>query len=85
MPNQRDAAKEIERLRTKSAGTSASITSRTIPKFPMPHSTGSWNRLKELEAQYPSLVTPDSPTVRVGGARPRGLSKSPPRHADGQS
>jgi DNA ligase (NAD+) len=28
------------------------------------------NRLKELEAAFPELVTPDSPTVRVGG-RPR--------------
>ncbi|MGB9244962.1 MAG: hypothetical protein WCC03_16545, partial [Candidatus Acidiferrales bacterium] len=25
------------------------------------------NRLKELEAQHPDLVTADSPTVRVGG------------------
>jgi len=25
------------------------------------------NRLKELEKQYPQLVTPDSPTMRVGG------------------
>ena len=28
------------------------------------------NRLKELEAAYPELVTADSPTVRVGG-KPR--------------
>src|SRR5256885_16241492 len=27
------------------------------------------NRLRELEAAHPELVTPDSPTVRVGGAR----------------
>jgi DNA ligase (NAD+) len=26
------------------------------------------NRLKELETTYPELITPDSPTVRVGGA-----------------
>jgi DNA ligase (NAD+) len=25
------------------------------------------NRLKELEAAYPELITPDSPTIRVGG------------------
>ena len=31
------------------------------------------NRLKELEAQYPGLVTPDSPTVRVGGAPRKAL------------
>ena len=32
------------------------------------------NRLKEVEAAYPSLVTPDSPTVRVGGAPREGFT-----------
>src|SRR3979411_2334979 len=32
------------------------------------------NRLKELEAAYPELVTPDSPTIRVGGAPREGFS-----------
>ncbi len=27
-----------------------------------------FNRLRELETQYPALITPDSPTQRVGGA-----------------
>jgi DNA ligase (NAD+) len=31
-------------------------------------------RLKELEAAHPELVTPDSPTVRVGGAPREGFS-----------
>src|SRR5437867_9580430 len=31
------------------------------------------NRLKELEKEHPSLVTPDSPTVRVGGAPREGF------------
>jgi DNA ligase (NAD+) len=31
------------------------------------------NRLKELEADYPDLVTPDSPTARVGGAPREGF------------
>jgi len=31
-------------------------------------------RLKELETAYPSLVTPDSPTVRVGGAPREGFT-----------
>jgi len=31
------------------------------------------NRLKELEAEHPELVTPDSPTVRVGGAPREGF------------
>jgi DNA ligase (NAD+) len=33
------------------------------------------NRLKELEAAHPELVTPDSPTVRVGGAPREGFTK----------
>jgi len=37
------------------------------------------NRLKELEAAYPELVTPDSLTVRVGGAPREGFSTV--RHA----
>src|SRR3974377_35006 len=32
------------------------------------------NRLKELEAQYPHLVTPDSPSVRVGGTPREGFT-----------
>jgi len=37
------------------------------------------NRLKELEAAHPELVTPDSPTVRVGGAPREGFTQV--RHA----
>jgi len=37
------------------------------------------NRLKELEAAHPELVTPDSPTVRVGGAPREGFQTV--RHA----
>jgi DNA ligase (NAD+) len=37
------------------------------------------NRLKELEAAYPELVTPDSPTVRVGGPPREGFQTV--RHA----
>ena len=37
------------------------------------------SRLKELEAAYPELVKPDSPTVRVGGAPREGFSAV--RHA----
>jgi DNA ligase (NAD+) len=37
------------------------------------------NRLKEIEAAHPELVTPDSPTVRVGGAPREGFTTV--RHA----
>lgn len=35
------------------------------------------NRLKNLEAEHPSLVTPDSPTQRVGGKPREGFVKTP--------
>ena len=37
------------------------------------------NRLKEVEAQFPELRTPDSPTIRVGGAPREGFTTV--RHA----
>src|SRR6476620_7057697 len=33
------------------------------------------NRLKKLEAEHPALVTPDSPTQRVGGKPREGFAK----------
>lgn len=36
---------------------------------------GLFNELKELEAEYPDLVTPDSPTQRVGGVLKGGFQK----------
>jgi DNA ligase (NAD+) len=35
------------------------------------------NRLKALEAEHPSLITPDSPTQRVGGKPAEGFLKTP--------
>jgi DNA ligase (NAD+) len=35
------------------------------------------NRLKELEAEHPELVTPDSPSQRVGGKPREGFVKTP--------
>src|SRR5437764_6162747 len=34
------------------------------------------NRLKKLEAEQPELVTPDSPTQRVGGKPKEGFAKT---------
>src|SRR2546425_1966064 len=42
-------------------------------------------RLQELERQYPELVTPDSPTQRVGGGTRRGIHEGPPCCAHAQS
>ncbi|MEO8726865.1 MAG: NAD-dependent DNA ligase LigA [Acidobacteriaceae bacterium] len=38
---------------------------------------GLMNRLKSLEAKHPQLVTPDSPTQRVGGKAAEGFAKVP--------
>src|SRR5438067_11863969 len=35
------------------------------------------NQLKKLEAEHPELITPDSPTQRVGGKPREGLVKVP--------
>ena len=35
------------------------------------------NRLKALEAEHPELITPDSPTQRVGGKPKEGFVKTP--------
>jgi len=42
------------------------------------------NRLKELEAAHPELVTPDSLTVRVGGAPREGFTKGAACATDAQ-
>ena len=36
-----------------------------------------YNRLRALEAAYPELITPDSPTQRVGGKPREGFVKTP--------
>ena len=35
------------------------------------------NRLRALEAEHPELITPDSPTQRVGGKPADGFAKVP--------
>src|SRR5258708_37977518 len=39
-----------------------------------------YSELKRLEAEHPSLVTPDSPTQRVGGPLPEGQGFPTVRH-----
>ena len=41
-----------------------------------------FRELRELEAAHPELVTPDSPTQRVGGKAPTGFAPGAPRGAD---
>ncbi|HEY6468007.1 MAG TPA: NAD-dependent DNA ligase LigA [Candidatus Acidoferrales bacterium] len=75
MPNQRDAAKEIERLRTEIRRHERLYYDAADPEISDAEFDRLMERLKELEAKYPALVTPDSPTVRVGGAVREGFQK----------
>jgi DNA ligase (NAD+) len=79
MPNQREAAKEIERLREEIRRHEYLYYVADDPQISDAAFDRLMDRLKQLEAQYPSLVTPDSPTVRVGGAVRDGFQKV--RHA----
>jgi DNA ligase (NAD+) len=75
MPNQRDAAKEIERLRAEIRRHERLYYDAADPEISDAEFDRLMERLKELEAKYPALVTPDSPTVRVGGAIREGFQK----------
>jgi len=75
MPNQRDAAKEIDHLRSEIRRHERLYYDSADPEISDAEFDRLMERLKELEAKYPSLVTPDSPTVRVGGAIREGFQK----------
>jgi DNA ligase (NAD+) len=68
-------AKEIERLRDEIRQHEHSYYIVDDPKISDAAFDRLMIRLKELEAQYPDLATPDSPTVRVGGAPREGFQK----------
>ena len=68
-------AKEIESLREKIRHHEYAYYVMDDPEISDAAFDRLMNRLKELEAQYPDLVTADSPTVRVGGAPREGFLK----------
>jgi DNA ligase (NAD+) len=72
-------AKEIARLRDEIRQHEYSYYVADDPEISDAAFDRLMNRLKELESQHPDLVTPDSPTVRVGGAPREGFLKV--RHA----
>jgi DNA ligase (NAD+) len=72
-------AKEIDRLRDEIREHEYSYYVADDPEISDAAFDRLMNRLKELEAQHPDLVTSDSPTVRVGGAPREGFLKV--RHA----
>ncbi|TWU25579.1 NAD-dependent DNA ligase LigA [Bythopirellula polymerisocia] len=62
------AADEIEKLRDEIRGHDARYYGAAAPTISDLEYDRLMDRLKELEAAHPELVTPDSPTQRVGGA-----------------
>src|SRR5712692_7671977 len=73
MPSARAAAKEIEELRQKIRYHEHRYFVLDEPELSDAAFDRLVNRLKELEAAYPKLVTPDSPTQRVGGTPREGF------------
>jgi DNA ligase (NAD+) len=72
-------AKEIERLRNEIRRHEYSYHVADDPEISDAAFDRLMIKLKDLEARYPNLVTPDSPSVRVGGAPREGFQKV--RHA----
>ena len=61
-----DAAKEIEKLREEIRYHDRKYYVEAAPEISDQDYDRLMNRLNELEAAHPKLVTPDSPTQRVG-------------------
>jgi DNA ligase (NAD+) len=78
MSKERDVAKQIERLREEIRHHEYLYFVEDNPELSDAAFDRLMNRLKGLEAAHPQLVTPDSPTQRVGGQPREGLQ--PVRH-----
>ena len=61
----------------KSAITNISTTCSTTPRSPTREFDQFMIELKKLETEHPELITPDSPTQRVGGKPREGFLKAP--------
>ncbi len=66
-PGEDEAAQEIERLRERIAYHDYRYYVLDDPEIPDAEYDRLMRRLQQLEAWYPQLVTPDSPTQRIGG------------------
>src|SRR5262249_1854336 len=71
------AAKKIEALREKIRHHEHLYYVLDAPEISDADFDGLMNDLKKLEAEHPELVTPDSPTQRVGGKPREGFVKAP--------
>ena len=73
MSKSRDAAKEIERLRDEIRRHEYLYYVADDPEISDAAFDRLVNQLKRLETEHPELMTPDSPTQRVGGAPREGF------------
>ncbi|MGD0404447.1 MAG: NAD-dependent DNA ligase LigA [Candidatus Acidiferrales bacterium] len=73
MSKSSDIAKEIERLREKLRHHEYLYHVADDPEISDAAYDRMMNQLKQLEAENPKLVTPDSPTQRIGGAPREGF------------
>ncbi len=67
--NRKDAAARIEELRALIRRYDQEYYVLARPSVPDREYDRRLQELKELEAEHPDLLTPDSPTQRVGGSR----------------
>ena len=75
MPKSSDAANEIERLRQEIRRHEYLYYVADNPEISDAAFDRLMKRLEQLEAAHPELVTPDSPTQRVGGAPREGFQE----------
>jgi DNA ligase (NAD+) len=75
MPALRDAGRKIESLRDKIRHHEHLYYVLDSPEISDAEFDGLMRQLKELESEHPALVTPDSPTQRVGGKPREGFVK----------
>jgi DNA ligase (NAD+) len=75
MSKSRDATREIERLRKEIQRHEYLYYIVDDPEISDAAFDRLMNQLKQLEAEHPELLTPDSPTQRVGGAPREGFRK----------
>jgi len=73
MPKNREAAKQVERLRNEIRRHEYRYFVADDPEISDAAFDRLVNQLKQLEAAHPELLTPDSPTQRVGGAPREGF------------
>ena len=70
------AAKQIEKLREELRRHEHLYYVLDAPEISDAEYDAMMNQLKRLEAEHPELVTPDSPTQRVGGKPAEGFQKA---------